>query len=796
MADLQYTFPDDSASNAEKRTKEFGKKVAQAIEPQWFGGQLSDRRLWIDTMRSYSRGEQDVQQYKDTIEGKRANRENSNIGIRTHKIDYTQLKVMPTFKDILINQIDESEFKPRAEAIDITAVNEKKDYMSKLNNDYYTSEISNVISQEMGVNITPENLPKNERELEARKLEFKPLIEIAQELAIESVMKLERFEAIKDKIDEDLVDLGFGVGRHYTDYSEGIKMKYVDPYNYIHNAFQMDDGRDIRYHGIVEKNTMTALEKEVGGISKSDKKIIRESLGKTNNDNTYTDEGDASILIEYMTFAYLLGEQRVFKKLRKNKSVKLIDRSEDGYSPLNADKKLSIPYQVWYEGVYIPATKTILKWEKIENQVEGDVNKPIPPFIVYAPKVKRLSEKGRVRFDSMVQRAKPIIDDLHRDWYKFQQLKMELRPNTTEIDVDSLNSVMLNGKKVDPKDLLDLFFGRSLLLKKTLNDDGEPLPRAVTESGGGINNSAIQFLSNEFANNYNRLRQLLGVNEIRDGTTTPNSKTAVSVQKLLLASSNNATNHIVKASFSISLRFAESISYRLIDVLSTPALKDRYLSIIGTDNVELLDVIKKIPMHKFGIYFDFRPDDENRVAFESSLINSYNLKEINVAQYNKARQIRNDKSAIKYLEYVIEENTRIAEQNKLRNIQENAKANAQVSVITEQTKQQTMTIAWETKKQELLLKASLDDEKLKREAMVKELSAISQHEREMELKTLEVEGKKLIANQVEDRKDERVNQSDTNESKKIHQRQTGGAPINFNNDLNDIFKQNPLPTNL
>lgn len=794
MAELSPIFPSDYASNSEKKNKEYGRQIGEAITSQWFTGQLSHRRYWINLMRSYSRGEQDVQQYKDTIEGKKENREGSNAGLRTHKIDYKQLKILPSFKDIVNNAIDESLFKPRAEAIDITAVDEKKKFFKNLDKNFYTKDFSQIISQGIGVDITPKNIPRDERELVSRKLEYKPRIEIAQELAIENVMKLESFEAIKDKIDEDLFDLGHGVGRHYTDYNEGIKLKYVDPYDYISNTFQTDDGKDIRYHGIVEKDTFTNLAKLVGGISPEDEKTLKEdATGVYESKDAHVEEEDGSRMIEYINFAYLVGEEKIYKKLRKNKTTKVVDRSKDGYEPSNPNKKFTIPYQVWYEGVYVPSAKLILQWRKIPNQVEKEVNKPISPFILYAPKVKRLSEDGYIRFDSLTNRAIPIIDDLHRDWFKFQQLKMELRPNTTEIDVDAINDVVLNGQKIAPQDLLDLFFGRSLLLKKTVDEDGDPLPRAITESAGGINNTALGFLTQEFANNYERLRQLLGINELRDGTTKPNSKTAVAVQKILLASSNNATNHIVKASFNISLRFAEAVSYRLYDVLTTPALKNRYLSVIGTSNVELLDDIKKLPMHKFGIYFDFKPDNEERLAFENSLINAYNNKEINVAQYNTARQVRNVKSAIKYLEYVVDENSRIEEEKKLRNIEAQAKANAQTSVVAEQTKQQTLTVSYDIDKQKMLLQSEIDANSKKQGALIEDLLAERQHQRNMELELVKSNTKKEIEKGKEEARKDRIDQTSTNTSKIVDQKEKGTEPIDFQNKLDGIFTDNSLP---
>ena len=60
MRYIHSVFPSDFVSNAEKDKIEYGEKVGKAIDTQWFQGQLSKRRYWIDRMRAYSRGEQDT----------------------------------------------------------------------------------------------------------------------------------------------------------------------------------------------------------------------------------------------------------------------------------------------------------------------------------------------------------------------------------------------------------------------------------------------------------------------------------------------------------------------------------------------------------------------------------------------------------------------------------------------------------------------------------------------------------------------------------------------------------------
>lgn len=799
MLDYNKIFPDDLAPNSEKNTYEFGKKVAEAIEAQWWGGNLNHRRLWIQKMREYSRGEQSTSQYKRTIEGSSERREGGDggdVNFKTHKIDYKPLKIMPNFKNILVNAIDESLFKPKAEAVDISAVNKKKKYFENLENDYYTTDFAKIIQDNIGIDMNLDRLPKTDDELKIRKLEYKPLIEIANEVSIESVLKKQKFESVKDKVDKDLFDLGVGVIRHWTDPNEGIKCSYVDPYDWIHNDFEEEDGRDIRFHAVLLEDTIADIEKLSKRKLTQDElnELKKVSMNTLEEVDPYSPQADANRLVQYIHFAYLTRKESIFKKKFVNGSVKAIDRTndEEEYNPPKKSKRIDIPYKTWYEGVYIPTARILVSWNEMKNQIVDGVGNPVSPFLVYAPNVKNLSEEGYVRFDSLVERSIPIIDDIHRDWYKFQQLKMELRPQSVEIDVDAINEIALNGVPVSPKDVLDLFFGRGVLLKKRYTEDGDEIGKAVMESGNDGVTNALMFLSKEFSSNYEKLRQLIGINELRDGTTKPNSKTAVTVQKLLLASSNNATNHIVKASFNLSLMMCESISYRLKDVLENSILREQFISQIGTDNMEVLDEIKNIPAHSFAIYFDFKPDNEERLAFEQSLIDAYNNKEINVAQYNKARQIRNTKSAVKYLEYCIEQNEQKKQAEKLQLLREQAKANAETSVITEKSKQETATIEWEIKKNEMLLKSKIEDQQMVKKAQLKELEKQKEHERKMELESLKAQVKKVTEDQKEDRKDQRINIQDTNESKKIYQRKNNTLPIDFENELDNIFRENEI----
>ena len=53
----------------------------------------------------------------------------------------------------------------------------------------------------------------------------------------------------------------------------------------------------------------------------------------------------------------------------------------------------------------------------------------------------------------------------------------------------------------------------------------------------------------------------------------------------------------------------------------------------------------------------------------------------------------------------------------------------------------------------------------------------------------------LIENKREEGKKERIDQSSTNTSKIVDQKQNRKEPIEFGNEIDSIFKDNPLLTN-
>ena len=85
-------------------------------------------------------------------------------------------------------------------------------------------------------------------------------------------------------------------------------------------------------------------------------------------------------------------------------------------------------------------------------------------------------------------------------------------------------------------------------------------------------------------------------------------------------------------------------------------------------------------------------------------------------------------------------------------------------------------------------KAQLEIQRMQTEFQLKQQVMQLQHEFDMDLKELEVQGMQEKENRIEDRKDKRTKMEGTQQSKMIEQRQTQGFPTNFERETPGQFQ--------
>ena len=105
MAYSSSYFPNQTVSDAEKLSYDYGLKIAKAIETEWFNDERNLNRYRSNQnnfhkLRLYARGEQSIQKYKDELS---INGDFSNLNL-----DWQPITICSKFVDILVNGISES----------------------------------------------------------------------------------------------------------------------------------------------------------------------------------------------------------------------------------------------------------------------------------------------------------------------------------------------------------------------------------------------------------------------------------------------------------------------------------------------------------------------------------------------------------------------------------------------------------------------------------------------------------------------------------------------------------------
>ena len=99
---INHNLPSQVVSYAEKISYEYGLKVAQAIEHEWFSGNSSRFSNGLNNfhnLRLYARGEQSIQKYKDEL--------SINGDLSYLNLDWKPVPIIPKFVDIVVNGIAE-----------------------------------------------------------------------------------------------------------------------------------------------------------------------------------------------------------------------------------------------------------------------------------------------------------------------------------------------------------------------------------------------------------------------------------------------------------------------------------------------------------------------------------------------------------------------------------------------------------------------------------------------------------------------------------------------------------------
>jgi hypothetical protein len=773
-------FPSQVVPDAEKSSIDYGRRVAQAIESEWWrqggnGTRFASSYNQFHTLRLYARGEQPVQKYKDELA--------INGDMSYLNLDWKPVPVISKFVDIVVNGLSEKQFEINAYAQDPISLKKRTDYATSILQDMMAKPYLDNLQSTLGVNEyqspDPANLPENEEELDLHmQLSYKQSIEIAQEEVIDNTLAKNKYPNIKKRFFYDLVTLGIGAVKTHWNKANGVTIDYVDPSRLIYSYTEDPNFEDIYYVGEVKQLTIPEIAKQFPHLTEEQLDKISKTKGYQNERlygwQTYDPDTVQVLFFEYKTY-----NTQVFKIKQTESGLEKALEKPDTFNPPKNDKfeRVERKIEVLYQGVKCIGNNELIEWKLSENMTRpfADTTRVEMSYAIAAPRMY----KGRI--NSIVSKITGFADMIQLTHLKLQQVIARMVPDGVFLDMDGLAEVDLgNGTNYNPAEALNMYFQTGSIVGRSLTQEGEmnpgkvPIQELQTSSGGQKISSLIQ----TYQYYLQLIRDVTGLNEARDGSV-PDKNTLVGLQKMAANQSNIATKHILNAGLWLTTRTCENVTLKVADSLKFPLTLNSLKSSISTYNVGTLSEIQNLNQHDFGIYLKLEPEEEEKGMLEQNIQMSLQQGGIDLEDAIDIRQVKNIKLANDMLKQKRKKTARAKQQQEqaMMQAQEQAKAAAdQARAQAEMQKQQALTSSQVQFEQ---AKNQMEIQRLQTASQIKQQEMQIQHQFDLELKQMEVEAMKTKEAAIEDRKDKRTKIEGTQQSQMIDQRNNDLMPIDF-----------------
>jgi hypothetical protein len=785
-----FPFPNQMATDSEKNTKEYGLKVGKAIEGEWFKRVNSgscryyDQYLEFHKLRLYARGEQPTQMYKDLLA--------INGDLSYLNLDWKPVQIIPKFVDIVVNGMNDRLYAIKASAQDINSAERKNAFQEMVEQDMLAKDLLVQTKEQFGIdgfNVPEEEIPETDEELALyMQLKYKPAIEIAEEVAINTLLEMNDYrDVVKPMIDKDITEIGIGAAKHEFLVGAGLQVSYVDPAALIYSYTEKPDFSDIYYVGEVKQVHYTELRKINPNLTNEELVDIKNSGSAWYNyfpvirqfqDDIFNEE-----VVTLLYFNYKSDKRFIYKKKFLDNGGEKVIRRDESFNPEGENErfeKIDVVKDVWYEGVLVLGSNILIKWDLLKNMVrpEAATQKALCNYVINAPSMY----KGQIQ--SLVKRMIPFADQIQLTHLKLQQVMSRIIPDGVFIDADGINEVDLGtGAAYSPEDALKLYFQTGSVIGRSYTGDGEfnnariPIQELSTNSG----QSKMSALIGNYNYNLNMIRDVTGLNEARDGSM-PSPDTLVGVQKLAALNSNVATRHILNGGLIITKRIAECLSLRVADILNYADFRDEFAMQVGKYNLAILDDIKNLYLHSFGIFIELEPDEEEKAQVEQNIQIALQAGQIDLEDAIDIRMIKNLKLANEMLKVKRKRRLEKQQQREDQQSQIQMQINMQSQQAASEQKQQTAQIEAQSKIAVKQAEAQYDMQRMQFEVEAKKELMALEFEYNMKLKGIETDGLMKREKEREKAKDKRVDLQATRQSDLINQRKNNLPPMKFESE--------------
>jgi len=777
-------FPSQVVSDLEKMSFDYGLKIAKAIEHEWFSeshgsnGRHNYNTNKFHQLRLYARGEQSIQKYKDEL--------SINGDLSYLNLDWTPVPIISKFVDIVVNGIAERLYDVKAYSQDPFGVVKRTEYMKNIQKDMQLKEFNEFAKTEFGITTKESDikeLPATEEELSLHmQLNYKQAIELAEEQAINMLLRGNQYNDTKKRFYHDLTVLGIGAVKTSFNTSEGVVIDYVDPANLVYSYTESPTFDDIYYCGEVKSIPINELVKQFPYLKHEDLEEVSKNNSGIHQTSNYRSIDSDNNKVDILYFNYKTYMNEVYKMKKSGAGGEKAIEKDDSFNPPEDDRyeKVARSLECLYEGAYILGANKLVKWERAKNMMrsKSDYTKVKMNYSIVAPRMY----EGRI--DSLVNRITGFADMIQLTHLKIQQVMSRMVPDGVYLDVDGLAEVDLgNGTNYNPQEALNMFFQTGSIVGRSFTQDGDGNPGKIPiqelNNGQGAAGK-MQGLIQTYNYYLQMIRDVTGLNEASDGST-PAERSLVGVQKMAAANSNTATRHILNAGLFLTADVAEQLSLRISDIIEYSPTKNAFIESIGAHNVATLTEMSELHLYDFGIFLELEPDEEEKALLENNIQTALSQQSIQLEDAIDLRAIKNVKLANQLLKLRRKKKGEEDQKNQKEQTREQGKAQEGVAAAQAKAEADKQKSIMQTQLRVEEIKTTGKAQILSQESAIKEKLMKLEFQYAMQLKQLEAKTKNAGQLLQENRKDDRTKMQATQQSAMIDQKENQKPSQDFQN---------------
>jgi len=720
-------FPSHTIDN-EKKDKNW---IAQYMKAAWhdfstyYPNNLYNGRDRYHETKLYMLGKQSISRYKKLLQP----RDSANEDQSWININWEVLPIIPKFRRLALATLMKTDYNISVDAIDPIAQDDKKKY-------YADNAAKIILKQEFEKQgLDPELVPApdvdaaNLTELDMyMNYSYKHRFAIELELGLQLIMNVNQFEQERNRVLEDIFDWGLGGYKEYFDANGNIKIRRVNPMNLVASYSTDPNYIDAQYAGEVVEMTIADLKQIAGDqFTEEQYKVIAEKFqNKYGNPSTLRDQNSSYdrvydgfrirvLDLEFYSYNSMILEERV------NSKGNVVVGRTNKIKNSKKDKKFSkTSYKVVYQGKWIVGSDYYFDCKLATNmkRAKSSMTDTTMSYHLVAPNIYQMSTY------SLGDQMKTLADQIQLAWYKLQNVMLRARPRGIMIELGALENVPLGkaGRALKPMEILDLYNQTGNLVYRRLDENGQASNyKPIEELDNGIGNEAVQYF-NIINNNIQLLREILGFNEVTDGST-PDPRMLNGVAKLASESTNNSLDFLKRAERNLMERLCYSLTLRLQDAVIIGDISG-YIRALGSSSVQFFKLDPETSAYECGLTITQKPDAAEKEKLGRRIEQAIQTNQITLADAMMVENLDNVKYAEVLLSYKIKQKEEETQKRAMEQQQMNGQIQQQSAMAAEQAKQQTLQMEMQAKLQLMQTEKQLDSQllamKLQNEAMIEQ----------------------------------------------------------------------------